>query len=165
MSLLNFEPEMQCILVDFVPNVVLFIISEGNLFPLLVAPQEPALTRRTPVLSSENLFPLLVAPQELALTRRTPALPPSFREALVRNGQHQCRPWVACLPNAWPSRPRSMHPMLSPYCHIPGRRRLLLCASCSALCQPMSDVSFPIAQPSEVKRSRCQGCSHAVEGS
>ena len=55
----EFEPEMQCILVDFEPNVVLFKVSEGHLFPLLVAPQEPALARRTPVLSSENLFPFL----------------------------------------------------------------------------------------------------------
>ena len=31
------------------------------------------------MLSLDNLFPLLVAPQELALTRRTPALPPPFQ--------------------------------------------------------------------------------------
>ena len=50
--------------------------------PLLVAPQELALTRRTPVCSvyasgtslRDSLCLLQVAPQELALTRRTPAL-------------------------------------------------------------------------------------------
>ena len=29
----EFEPEMQCILVDFEPNVVLFIVSEGHFIP------------------------------------------------------------------------------------------------------------------------------------
>ena len=123
--------------------------------------------------------------QEFALTERAPADTPCLHALVAhksspsQRGHQRCplfikelvmwiarqslyRPWDVCLSCAWPSRLRSGQPMLSLCCRIPGRRHLFLCASRLALCQPMSDVTFPIARPSAVRRSRCQGCSHAV---
>ena len=88
---------------------------------------------------------------------------PIIREPVMWNARQSLyRPWDACLPYVWPSRLRSGQPMLSLCRRIPGRRRLFLCASRIALCQPMSDVSLPIARPNAVRRSRFQGCSHAI---
>ena len=110
-----------------------------------------------------SFFTWLVARKSSPSQRGHQRCLPIIREPVMWNArQSLCRPWVACLPYVWPSRLRSRQPMLSLCRRIPGRRRLFLCASRLALCQPMSDVSFPIARPNAVRRSRCQGCSHAV---
>ena len=63
----------------------------------MVAPQELALTRRTPASLSviTALFHLLVAHQELALARRTPALPSPFQGGMgvdrSASGEILCR--------------------------------------------------------------------------
>ena len=125
--------------------------------------------------------------QELALTERAPAFTPvamhwsltrarphregtSVAPSLIRKpvawGAHQSSfrgaSWGACVSCIWPSRLRSGQPMLSLCCRIHGKRHLFSCASHLALCQPMSGVTFPIARPSAVRRSRFQGCPHAV---
>ena len=106
---------------------------------------------------------LLVAHKSSPSQRGHQRCLPIIREPVMWNARQSLyRPWDACLPYVWPSRLRSGQPMLSLCRRIPGRRHLFLCASRLALCQPMSDVSFPIARPNAVRRSRCQGCSHAV---
>ena len=128
----EFEPEMQCILVDFEPNEVLFKVSEGHLFPLLVAPQEPALTRRTPVLSSENLFPP---------AGRSPRARPHKEDTSVASpvsGRHWCGLASVCAD------PGSLA------CHMLGPAGCAVCIPCCPLIATFlaEDVYFyaPVAQ-------------------